>query len=194
METQCSRFYAVISGTSSDINMGSSRVCLELKNWQFIFLHLMTFFVTLTLKKGINYLIFWVLLNRYGPGIFPKSYKVTNSMVICLPIEYNGGYSGRWPSGCGISKTFYCYLNCILLSLSVKWYADMTSSSWNIITKPTAQSFHFDCRPAGTPASTWLADSCSYDIGFSNERSSEDSLFRTHPPTPRPPSEQHKNH
>ncbi len=30
-------------------------------------------------------------------------------------------------------------------SLSVKWYADMLSSYWNISTKPTAQSFHFDC-------------------------------------------------
>ncbi len=32
METLCSRFYAVISGTSGDINMGSSEECLELKN------------------------------------------------------------------------------------------------------------------------------------------------------------------
>ena len=32
METLCSRFYADISGTSGDINMGSSEECLELKN------------------------------------------------------------------------------------------------------------------------------------------------------------------
>ncbi len=60
-------------------------------------------------------------------------------MVICLSIEYNGGYSGRSPSGCRNSKVSYCYLNSILLSLSVKcmesdldslvkWYADMMSS------------------------------------------------------------------
>ncbi len=29
METLCSRFYAVISGTSGDIDMGSSGECLE---------------------------------------------------------------------------------------------------------------------------------------------------------------------
>ncbi len=46
METLCSRFYAVISGMSGDIDMGSSGECLESKNCQFIFLHLMTFFVT----------------------------------------------------------------------------------------------------------------------------------------------------
>ncbi len=67
-------------------------------------------------------------------------------MVTCLSIEYSGRYSGRRPSGCRISKAFYCYLNYILLSLSVKWYADMISSYWNISTKPTTQSFHFDCR------------------------------------------------
>ena len=32
METLCSRFYAVISGTSGDIDMGSSRECLKSKN------------------------------------------------------------------------------------------------------------------------------------------------------------------
>ena len=32
METLCSRFYAVISGTSGDINMGSSGECLESKD------------------------------------------------------------------------------------------------------------------------------------------------------------------
>ncbi len=37
METLCSRFYAVISGMSGDINMRSSGECLESKNWQFIF-------------------------------------------------------------------------------------------------------------------------------------------------------------
>ncbi len=148
METLCSRFYAVISGTRSDINMGSSRECLELKNWQFFFV-LNDLFSDLYLwpwRKASTIWFFWVLLNRYGPGIFQKSYKVTNSMVICLPIEYNGWYSGRRPSGCRISKVFYCYLNSMLLSLSVKWYADMMSSSWNTIIKPTAQSFHFDCK------------------------------------------------
>ena len=100
----------------------------------------------LTLKKGIDYLIFWVLQNRYGPRIFQKVTKEINSVVICLSIEYNGGYSSRWPSGCRISKAFYCFLNFILLSLSVKWYVDMISSYWNINTKPPAQSFHFDCR------------------------------------------------
>ena len=66
-------------------------------------------------------------------------------MVICLSIEYNGGYSGRWSSGCQILKCLT--LNFILLSLSVKWYADMMSTYGNISTKPTAhvQSFHFDC-------------------------------------------------
>ncbi len=54
------------------------------------------------------------------------------------------GYSGRWPSGCQISKVFYCHLNFVLLSLSVKWYGDIRSSHCNISTKPTAQSFHFD--------------------------------------------------
>ena len=67
-------------------------------------------------------------------------------MVTCLFIEYNREYSDRWPSGCHISKSFYCYLNYISLSLSVKWYADMMSSYWNMGTKPTAQSFHFDCN------------------------------------------------
>ncbi len=62
-------------------------------------------------------------------------------MVICLSIEYSGGYSARWPSECRISKAFYCYLNFILLSLPVKWHADMMSSYWNISTKSTAQSF-----------------------------------------------------
>ena len=37
METLCSRFYAVISGTSDDIDMGSLGECLGSKNWQFIF-------------------------------------------------------------------------------------------------------------------------------------------------------------
>ena len=46
METLCSQFYAVISGTSGDMDMGSSGECLESKIGQFIFLHLMTFFVT----------------------------------------------------------------------------------------------------------------------------------------------------
>ena len=32
METLCSRFYALISGTRGDIDMGSSGECLELKN------------------------------------------------------------------------------------------------------------------------------------------------------------------
>ncbi len=32
-----------------------------------------------------------MLLNRYGPGIFQKSYKVTNSMDIWFSIECNGG-------------------------------------------------------------------------------------------------------
>ncbi len=33
METLCGRFYAVISGTSGDINMGSSGECLESVEW-----------------------------------------------------------------------------------------------------------------------------------------------------------------
>ncbi len=41
---------------------------------------------------------------------------------------------------------FCCYLNLILLSLCVKWYADMMSSYLYISTKPTAQTFHFDCN------------------------------------------------
>ena len=32
METLCSKFYAVISGTSGDIDVGSSGECLESKN------------------------------------------------------------------------------------------------------------------------------------------------------------------
>ena len=36
----------------------------------------------MTFTFDINYLIFWVLLKRYGPRILQKSYKVTNSMVI----------------------------------------------------------------------------------------------------------------
>ena len=32
VETLCSRFFAVISGTSGDIDMGSSGECLESKN------------------------------------------------------------------------------------------------------------------------------------------------------------------
>ncbi len=36
--------------------------------------------------------------------------------------------------------------NIVLLSLSVKWYANMMGSYRNISTKPTVQSFHFDCR------------------------------------------------
>ncbi len=53
METLCSRFYAVVSGMIGDIDMGSSGECLESKNWQFFFffLHLMTFFVTLTFDQ-----------------------------------------------------------------------------------------------------------------------------------------------
>ncbi len=63
METLRSRFYAVISGTSGDIDMASSGECLELNNWQFIFLHLMTFSwpSPLTLKKESHYLIIRML-------------------------------------------------------------------------------------------------------------------------------------
>ncbi len=42
METLCSRFYAVISGTSDDINIRS----INIDN--LFFFHLMTFFVTFT--------------------------------------------------------------------------------------------------------------------------------------------------
>ncbi len=38
------------------------------------------------------------------------------------------------------------FLNSILLGLSMILYADMLSSYGNISTKPTSQSFHFDCR------------------------------------------------
>ncbi len=146
METLCSKFYAVFSGTSGDIDMGSSGECLESKNWQSIFCTYWPFswLSPLTLKKGTNYLIFWVLLNRYGPRIFQKNYNETNSVVISLSIKNNVWYSGRWPSGCQISKAFYCYLNYIILlwrGMPIRW----------------AQSFHFDCK-ATNGGWQWYSD------------------------------------
>ncbi len=62
METLCIRFYAVISGTSGDIDMGSSGECLESKNLQLFFLHLLTFFVTFTFDLEIEIEIENILL------------------------------------------------------------------------------------------------------------------------------------
>ncbi len=133
------------------LTWGLQQRCLESKNWQFIFLHLMTFFVTFTfdLEKRQQLSDFLGVAEYVWTKNIPKSYKRTSSMVICLSIEYNGWCSGRSPSGCRISKAFYCYFNFILLSLSLKWYADMMSIDWNISRKPTEQSIHFDCSCHG---------------------------------------------
>ena len=108
----------------------------------------MTFFVTFTFDLSERHQLsdFLCVAEWMWTKNIPKSHKETDSKVICLPIEYSGWYSGRWPSGCQISKAFYYYLNFILLTLSVTCYADMRSIYWNIITKSTAQSFHFDCK------------------------------------------------
>ncbi len=148
METLCSRFYAVISGTSGGIGMGSSGEGLEWKNWQFIFFALSDLFLDLHLWPWMNASTIW-FFGCYWIGMDKEYSKKLQGDRFHghLPFHWvQWGYSARWPSECRISKAFYCYLNFILLSLPVKWHADMMSSYWNISTKPTAQSFHFDCR------------------------------------------------
>ncbi len=59
MEILCSRFYAVISGTSADIDVGSSGECLESKNWQFIFFSLNDLFRDLHLSPWMKASTIW---------------------------------------------------------------------------------------------------------------------------------------
>ncbi len=99
---------------------------------------------TIQMTFTVSCLILWYL----NSGVSYFSWKC------CLQSKWNiSGTSGDIDMGslgeCLESnnwQAFYCYLNSILFSLHVKWYADMMSSYWNISTKPTAQSFHFDCK------------------------------------------------
>ncbi len=45
----------------------------------------------MTLKKGINYLILWVLLNRYGPRILKKVTRRPILWSFAFPLSKMGG-------------------------------------------------------------------------------------------------------
>ena len=146
-KTLWSYFHAHIFVAIDCIDLGSSGLSLELKNWQLYFFALNDLLVTFSFD--FQEILEMTTSLHINQQVYTKTNRkiclITVPPVFLICIACNGSYSGWVPSPYPILKPRHQNLTFDISSSCVKFHKQVINSYGDIYMKVTSQSFWFHC-------------------------------------------------